>query len=335
MNNNLNKCPLCGEPRVAMSTKCPACDYEYSDSPAVVISELNERFDALRSQKLSKRAYARQQLDIIKSFAIPQIAAEILDIMIYIQPKALDQDNEISAAAWRSRQKEVIARAKIAFEHSPKTMAMINNYEGQLKKYEKKTFGKVWKKMPFIGKLAAIILFLFILLLIIPARDISPEAYAVRFNKAIDKEEVNKALKYLGECPTMGKIIADDYLTLIDLLIEEERMIEAENLYSIISTYTSSSDDKVHIRETKNRLISYYMGKGNVGHAQKFADDVSSLSLIIRHYLDNSDYDSALALYKKHSSKLVKYVASEKKRVVLSEDEVVADFIKANTYGLQ
>ena len=334
MNNNLNKCPVCGAPRSAMSTKC-ICDYEYSDTPTVVISELNERFDELRKLKLSKRAFTRQQLDIIKSFAIPQIAAEILDIMIYIQPKALDQDNEISAAAWRSRQKEVIARAKIAFEKNSKAMAMINNYESELKKYEKKTFGKVWKKMPFIGKLAAIILFLFVLLLIIPAKDTSPEAYAVRFNKAIGNEEVNKALKYLDECPTMGTMIADDYLTLIDLLIAEGRMIEAENLYKSISTYTSSSNDKTHIRETKNRLMSYYMDKGDAGHAQKFADDASSLSLIIRHYLDNSDYDSALSLYKKNSTKLVKYVPSEKKRVVLSEDEVVVDFIKANSYGLQ
>ena len=77
------------------------------------------------------------------------------------------------------------------------------------------------------------------------------------------------------------------------------------------------------------------MGKGDVGHAQKSADDVASLSLIIRHYLDNSEYESALALYRKNSTKLVKYDSNQKKRVVLSEDEVVADFIKANTYGLK
>jgi hypothetical protein len=334
MKSKLNKCPVCGEPRQALSTKCPSCDYEFSDSSAVIISELNQKFDDLRTQGLSKKEYERHQLDIIKNFAIPQVGAEILDLMIYTQPKALEPDSQISAA-WRLRQKETIERAKIAFENNPKTMTLIRNYEEQLKKHEKLTFGKLWRKTPFLGKVAVIVVFLFLLLIIIPAKDTSPEAYAIRFNKAIAKENVNKALEYLDECPGMGKMIADDYLTLIDLLIKEERMIEADNLYKSISTYTSASDDNSHIIETKNQLISYYIGKGDVGHAQKYADDVASLSLIIRHYLDNSEYESALALYRKNSTKLVKYDSNQKKRVVLSEDEVVADFIKANTYGLK
>lgn len=334
MNNKANKCPLCGEPRQALSTKCPSCDYEFSDSPAVIISELNQKFDNLRALGLSNKDYLRHQLDIIKNFAIPQVGAEILDLIIYIQPKALESDTKISAA-WRLRQKETIERAKIAFENNAKIMALLRNYEEQLKNHEKLTFRNLWRKTPLLGKVAAIIAFLFLLLIIIPAKDTSAEAYAVRFNKAIAKENVNKALEHLNECPEMGQMIADDYLTLIDLLIKEERMIEADNLYKSISKYTSASNDKSHIKETTNKLISYYMKNGDPGHAQKYANDVESLSFIIRHYLDNNDHDSALALYKKHSTKLVKYDSNQKKRVVLSEDDVVADFIKANTYGLK
>jgi hypothetical protein len=59
------------------------------------------------------------------------------------------------------------------------------------------------------------------------------------------------------------------------------------------------------------------------------------MSYIIRQYLDNSDTESALDFYKRNSTKLVKYDATQRKRVIQSDDSLVIEFIKANTYGLK
>ena len=74
-----------------MSTQCVECGYEFRDSTAALISELNEKFDSLRDRGLSMRKYERLSIDIIKNFKIPQVREELLDVLIYIQPKALDK----------------------------------------------------------------------------------------------------------------------------------------------------------------------------------------------------------------------------------------------------
>lgn len=334
MEKNISKCPACGALRESMSTQCPICDYEFRDSTAIAISELNDRFDKLRELKLSARAYEKQYIDIVKNFPVPHVREELFDILIYVQPKALDKDSAIRKA-WGLRQKEVIERAKIAFGNNSKTLAIIDRYESELKRYEKNVVKRWWQRQSVISKIVMILLALFVLLLLIPAKDTSKEAYSVRFNEAVEKGQVDKALKYVELCPEMGTLISDDYLTLIDQLVNDERLIEAESLLKNMYKFTSSTVDKKHIKETKRGIIAYYLDKGDIGHAQQYADDVESISYIIRQYLDNSDAESALAFYKKNSTKLVKYDSSQGKRVVLTDDLVVAEFIKAHTYGLE
>ena len=334
MASNVSKCPACGALREAMSTHCPECGYEFRDSTANAISELNKKFDELRELKLSARDYESQSIDIIKTFPIPHVREELFDVLIYIQPKALDKDSPIRNA-WSLRQKEVIERARMAFSNSSKTLSVIDRYESELKKYEKQFVRRGWQRLSAFSKALIIIIVLFILLLLIPAKDTSNEAYAVRFNEAVKKEKLNKALKLIDLCPDMGTMISDDYLTLIDLLVKDERLIEAESLLKNVAQFTSSVDDKQHIKNTKNAIISYYLNKGELGHAQKYADDTETISYIIRQYLDNSDTESALDFYKRNSTKLVKYDATQRKRVIQSDDSLVIEFIKANTYGLK
>ena len=111
MANNVSKCPACGALREAMSTQCSACDYEFRYSAANAISELNKRFEELRGLKLSARDYESQSIDIIKTFPIPHVREELFDVLIYIQPKALDKDSPIRKA-WSLRKKR---KAEISF----------------------------------------------------------------------------------------------------------------------------------------------------------------------------------------------------------------------------
>lgn len=334
MANNVSKCPACGALRESMSTQCPACDYEFRDNTTKVISELNDKFDRLRELGLSSRDYEAQYIDIVKNFPIPQVRDELFDVLIYVQPKALDTESAIRTA-WSLRQKEVVERAKLAFENKPKTLALIDRYESELKKYEKQFIKRGWQKMSPVSKALIVIFALLLLLLILPAKDTSKEAYSVRFNEAVEKGQVDKALRYIDVCPEMGVLISDDYLTLIDLLVNDGRLIEAESLLKNMYKFTSSTADRKHIKETKKGVIAYYLNKGDIGHAQQYADDAESISYILRLYLDNSDTESALAFYKKNSTKLVRYDASQRKRVILTDDSIVAEFIKAHTYGLE
>ena len=212
-------------------------------------------------------------------------------------------------------------------------MALIDRYDKELKKFEKQVIKRGWRKLPFLVKLLIILFGLFILLLILPARDVSKEAFAVRFNEAVENQQVDKALKYLKECPEMGQLISTDYTTLIAMLLEQDRIIEANALYEQMSYFTSSTTDKFAIRETNKKFLSYYLQKGNLDHAIKFATDVESLSQLMRIFLDNGDTETALEIFKKNTMKFVKYDTAQHKRVVLTDDEVVAEFIKANTYG--
>lgn len=317
-----------------MATQCPACDFEFRDALSALLVELNEKFDSLRNQGLSASDYERLSIDVIRKFAIPHIREELLDVLIYIQPKALDKESAVRDA-WSVRQREVIERAKMAFENSPKTMMVIKRYEEELDKYEKQTIRRFWRRLPLLVKSLIVVSVLFLILLLAPEKDTSKEAYAIRFNKAVEKGQVDKALKYISECPEMGPSISTDYTALIIMLLDQDRVIEAESLYKKMPYFTSSTTDKSAIRAANRRFLTYYIDKGDLDHAQAYATDAESLSQLIRIFLDRSDIKSALSIYKRNTTKLVKYDVVQKKRVVLTDDDVVANFIKANTYGLK
>ena len=73
---------------------------------------------------------------------------------------------------------------------------------------------------------------LFIIILLLPAKDISPEAYTVRFSEAVEAGKWDKAMEHLQKCPQMGTAISENYLALIEGLISEGRIVEAENLFT-------------------------------------------------------------------------------------------------------
>ena len=89
MVKEINKCPACGALRPALAAQCPECGYDFVNTNCKVINELNAKFEALQSTQFAGVGYASKQIEIIKAFAIPQIKEELLDLLIYIQPKAL------------------------------------------------------------------------------------------------------------------------------------------------------------------------------------------------------------------------------------------------------
>ena len=165
MASEINKCPACGALRVALSAQCPECGYDFNNTGCKVINELNEKFDELRIQTFDAAEREKIQLEIIRSFAIPHIKEEILDLLIYIQPKATEAFSPVTKE-WRLRQKEVIQRAKMAFSNDKKVLATVTEYEAELNKVERQWLRQWWQRRSILAKAAIIIGVLFFLLLL-------------------------------------------------------------------------------------------------------------------------------------------------------------------------
>lgn len=329
MKSEINKCPGCGALRTAFSAQCPECGYDFHSTNCKVISDLNNKIMDLSAQGLSASKYDKHLLEIIRSFTIPQIKEEILDLLIFIQPKALQKNSKVTKE-WRNRQKEVILRAKMAFSNDAKTLLKVNQYEEELVRLEKQYIRQWWQIVPLLGKVALIVLVLFILLLLIPAKDVSPEAYSLRFAEAIQKEQYDKALKILKKSPDMGTLISEQYLSLIDLLISQGRIMEAESLFSDRGNYVSKSQNQIHLSQTSLLFVNYYLSENNYDKANMYVSDKEGVIAVLKSMIDKGDESSAIKYFKKHSNKLKKYSSQERKLILDCDDPDIQAFALNN-----
>lgn len=327
----VEKCPACGALRKAAEAQCNECGYDFTDAGASVIARLNMELERIGFFSGHRDAdYDQQIRTLIENFHIPQIKREIFDLMLFIQPKATDESSP-HAALWLRRQREVIDRAKLAFadgEDRSVTKKIIE-YEDQLNKLQKEK-KRLWKRMPTYAKVLTIVGVLFLILLILPAKDISPEAYSVRFSEAIEKGKWDKAIKCLDKCPEMGQAISDMYLSLIDGLLEDGRITEAANFYANSSAFVPSSGANAHLANTTAALRSSFIKAGRIDEAQKYAKDAEGVAEVLKAYITNGQNDAAITYYKSKSSVLYRYDSSAHRRVFLCNDTEVVNFLRNN-----
>ncbi len=326
MQNNFNRCPACGALRSALAAQCPECGYDFTDTNCKVINELNKRLEEAGNDAKSSN---KRQLEIIRSFTIPQIKEELLDLLIYIQPKATLKNSPVTAE-WRLRQKEVIKRAKLAFANERKVLEQVQEYEDELTKLERQFIKQWWQKTSTPAKAIIIAVLVFIVLLLIPAKDISPEAYSVRFAEAVERGKYDKALEYLKKSPDMGKLIAEPYLTLIEAMIQAGRMVEAENLYNNQSRYVHRTEDADHLSRTSIAFINYFLAQGNLNKAGSYAVDIKGITIVLRSLIESGDIQNAIKYYNRNATRLTKYDVAAKKRVLQCSDEIVEAFVAEN-----
>lgn len=326
MQNNYNKCPACGALRGALAAQCPECGYDFTDTNCKVINELNKKLEEASKGRMP--AY-RKQLEIIRSFTIPQIKEELLDLLIYIQPKATQKNSPVTAE-WRLRQKEVIKRAKLAFANERKVLAQVQEYENELTKLERQFVKQWWQKTSTPTKAILIAVLVFIILLLLPAKDISPEAYAIRFAEAVEQGKYDKALECLKKSPDMGRVIAEPYLTLIEAMLQSERVVEAENLYQNLSRYVHRTEDADHLSRTSVAFISYFLAQGNINKANAYVVDINGIVVVLKSLIESGNAQEAVKYYNRNASKLTKYDITARKRVLQFKDEVVEAFVVEN-----
>jgi len=327
--NNVNKCPACGTLRPAMATECPACGYEFTDSGASVLSGLSEMLDDLRqsASDMSEKEYEQQMVELIKTFHIPHIKEELLDVMMFIQPKAEEKTSVVSQA-WRARQHEVFERAKLACANDTANLKMVLEYEQRIKRLEGQKARNLWIMLPSWAKFALAAALVILIVLVVPKKDRSPQAYSLRFVEAVENGNWDKAIEYLDECPEMGTSVSDHYLSLIDELISQDRLIEAENLFMGMTPFVALKESATHIMNTSYRFVRKFVADEKYDMALKYAADAEALEIIMRGYLENGQEETALKFFDRHSSKFYKYDYSLHRKVCLCKDEVILDFLK-------
>lgn len=326
------KCPACGALRNSTDVNCPECGYEYTSADASVIDHLNSELSRIGFCSAGNSSeYQIQLAALIENFHIPQVKRELFDLMLFLQPKALD-DTIPMAAAWRRRQKEVIERAKHAFTgpENRNLLETVMSYEKAIAAYEKKNRRNFWQKMPLFTKILFILAVLLAIIIAIPAKDVSPEAYSLRFSEAVDAGKWDKAMEYLEKCPQMGTAISEYYLALIDGMIAEDRVMEAENLFAGVVIYVDPTYSKEHVASTMNRFIDKFVSQGKLEYAQKYALEMSGIVNLIKAYIKSGDADGALAFYKANASKFSKYDYASHKKIFTCDDEEIRHFLNTN-----
>ena len=330
MNGYINKCPACGALREAMVAVCPDCGYTFTQINTRVVSDINDSIQSLNATSLTGKEYNKRYIEIIRNFPIPHLKDEILDVMFFIQPKALEKTSNISLA-WRSRQREVFERAKVICKEDKKHLSIITRYELELKKASGKKIFNWWHLMSSRSKVLFILTIVFILILIIPAKNTSPEKYAIRFNEAVVDGKVDKALKYINKYPQMGSLITDDYVQLIKQLVDKDRMIEAELLLKNCSSYASTKRKTEVENKIKQIFVKKYLANGDITKAEQYINtrDIESLVFVLKAYIEMSN-DDALRFYRKYSNSFVRYDYNLHRRALQTNDPVVIEFLTKN-----
>lgn len=316
--DSVEKCPACGAIRPAMAAMCPECGYAFTSSKAKVVEELSDKLNSVRGKG------EKAVIDVIKSFRIPHIVEELLDVMYFIQPKALEKTSAVSLA-WRARQKEVFERAKEACAHDKANLNKVLEYERQIEQLSKQHVRNTWAMLPLWAKIAIPVALVLLVLMLVPAKDVSPEAYARRFVEAVNDSKWDKAIKHLAACPDMGQAISSQYLDLVEGLLGENRAFEAEQLFDARHSFVNAAESRV--ANVSAKFVEYYLAHDQVDKATKHISTLDGIVRVMRYHIDKGDAASALALYRRNSSKFSKYDFQLHRKVSLCKDEVVVAFL--------
>lgn len=161
---DLKKCPACGSPVQAFSTKCPDCNHEFSNIEAnVSIGKLFEMLNACENERKDVSTtgtfgfmtqgigemfgYSKvieKKKSIISGFPIPNTKDDILEFLSTALPNAKQKGNMFTkqnpenkshndlAPTWKSKCEQIIMKAKFSMKEDKKTLEEIMEYAKEL-----------------------------------------------------------------------------------------------------------------------------------------------------------------------------------------------------------
>jgi hypothetical protein len=137
-HGEVKKCPVCGALVQGFQACCPECGYmfekvEANSSIERLMKMLNEARDKYKdvSPWAFKNSY-NDELSIIKNFPIPNTKTDIIDFLLFLEPKAKDE-LDLYHEAYRQKYLECVKKAKLLFPEDKEITALLGSSENPTK----------------------------------------------------------------------------------------------------------------------------------------------------------------------------------------------------------
>ena len=273
-------CPNCGAVRPAMATACPDCGYEYTTARTTAVQMLSQQLEELQTtaQTMNFRGrglealldnsmaeedrrnqfICKREKEIIQNFPIPHTKAEILDLIYYIQPKAIANTISQTTFAWQEKFSELLIRAKIVFADDKQKLDLIVQYEREFLNTRKNKRIRLWWNGKSPQAKARWIIFPINALIILCLGIILPITLSTRdkeVNRYLACDEIDKAYLVYAENPT--KISDDVQKRLLTSLVKQNKLEQAE---AVLESYDGWSSDKGSL---STLIMNAYIQRGN------------------------------------------------------------------------
>lgn len=155
---DVRKCPACGAMVESFMAKCPECGYEFTNVEGNnTVQKLLKSLDEIDregnsglfsgiSKMYGNDKVTMRKVQLIQNFPIPNTREDILEMLTLCQGNcnynsdASQSDIKVTEA-WRSKTKQIIAKARILLKDDPNIQPLILDSEKALKKWspQKKT----------------------------------------------------------------------------------------------------------------------------------------------------------------------------------------------------
>ena len=146
---DVRKCPNCGAILESFTTKCPDCDFEFTNVEAVSsISKLFKKLESLDEQKgggffsmFKDESIDEKKISIVKTFPIPNTKEDLLEFLSVAAPlgkkKSIfsageDEMTQSMRRAWREKCGQVIMKARFSMKDDKATLEEIEKYAKEL-----------------------------------------------------------------------------------------------------------------------------------------------------------------------------------------------------------
>lgn len=178
---DVRKCPACGAMVESFMAKCPECGYEFTNVEGnntvqkllKSLDEIDREGNSVSVSTISKMSgndkVTTRKVQLIQNFPIPNTKEDIIEMLTLCQgncnPNSYVIQSDVKIAnAWRSKTKQIIAKARLILKDDPDIQPLILDAEKVLKK---KKWSPIKKVIVGIVAFVAIIIVLFIVLLVV------------------------------------------------------------------------------------------------------------------------------------------------------------------------
>lgn len=149
----IRKCPQCGTNVPASKVICPECGWEFDEDVNAkgVLHKLSEEV------KKTRGFFSMEsEEDVISAFPIPKVKSDLLELTIYFKAKVKNLNKQKNTEnfdrylfdAYKEKYVECIMKAKQFYPQDPSFVKLINEYDEEEIKEEKKN--KTEKRVKFI-----------------------------------------------------------------------------------------------------------------------------------------------------------------------------------------